>query len=112
VACTTIDRRPVAVTASDDATVRVWDLTSGTCRATLTGHDAPVRAVACTVMDGRPVAVTTGRDNTVRMWDLAAHNCFALFDNRSSTRSALCVGPAQEIIVSAGWDIVVIDRRS
>lgn|GEM_PF-6568468 len=39
-------------------------------RATLTGHEASVRAVACTVLDGRPVAVSAYTDKTMRVWDL------------------------------------------
>ncbi|MGH3802003.1 MAG: hypothetical protein ACRDTD_18080, partial [Pseudonocardiaceae bacterium] len=70
VACTILDGQPVAVTASNDATVRVWDLTTASLRATLTGHDDWVSAVACTVLDGQPVAVTASADKTVRVWDL------------------------------------------
>ncbi|MGW9273110.1 AAA family ATPase, partial [Embleya sp. NPDC055612] len=73
VACTVVDGRPMAVTGSDDRTVRVWDLTSGRPRGRpLTGHTDAVRAVACTVVDGRPVAVTGSDDHTVRVWDLTS----------------------------------------
>ncbi|GAA2753377.1 WD40 repeat domain-containing protein [Kitasatospora cinereorecta] len=72
VACTVLDGRPVAVTASWDDTVRVWDLTTGRAVGEpLTGHTGSVFAVACTVLDGRPVAVTGSWDDTVRVWDLA-----------------------------------------
>ncbi len=66
------DGRPVAVTGSDDDTVRVWDLTTGTqIGAPLTGHTSSVRAVAARALpDGRPVAVTASDDDTVRVWDL------------------------------------------
>ena len=67
------DGRPVAVTGSDDRTVRVWDLTTGTPIGNpLTGHTSWVPAVATVVLpDGRLVAVTGSDDRTVRVWDLA-----------------------------------------
>jgi WD40 repeat protein len=71
VACTLLDGRPVAVTGSDDFTVRVWDLATGQPGPTLIGHSDTVAAVACTLLDGRPVAVTGSDDFTVRVWDLA-----------------------------------------
>ncbi|WP_283136711.1 hypothetical protein [Rhizohabitans arisaemae] len=62
----------VAVTGSDDFTVRVWDLTTGRpLGEPLTGHTDVVWAVATGVVDSRPVAVTGGGDGTVRVWDLA-----------------------------------------
>ena len=67
------DGRPIAITGSGDATVRVWDLISGTpIGAPLTGHPGPVDAVAALVLpDGRPIAVIdSDDDNTVRVWDL------------------------------------------
>ena len=67
------DGRPVAVTGGRDATVRVWDLSTGApVGEPLTGHTGPVWAVAAVVLpDGRPVAVTAGWDATVRVWDLS-----------------------------------------
>ncbi len=111
VACTTLDGQPVAVTASDDQTVRVWDLTTNTLHATLTGHDNWVNAVACTTLDGQPVAVTASTDKTVRVWDLTTTTELAVFDYAGYMRGALCIGPAQEIVIGTGWDLAVIDRR-
>ncbi|WP_328496641.1 caspase family protein [Streptomyces sp. NBC_00414] len=73
VACAELDGRPIAVSASRDHSVRVWDLTTGRpVGEPLTGHTGVVYAVDCTVLDGRPIAVTGSWDNTVRIWDLAA----------------------------------------
>lgn len=68
VACTHVDGRPVAVTGS--STVGVWDLTTGTLRGTLTGHNGPVRMMACTTVHGRPAVVTTTAEEALRVWDL------------------------------------------
>ncbi|MFJ7334504.1 AAA family ATPase [Streptomyces sp. NPDC101116] len=69
-ACTTVDGRPVAVTAGSDS-VQLWDLVDRRplCPP-LEGHTAGVTSVACTVLGERPVAVTAGRDRTLRVWDL------------------------------------------
>ncbi|MFE7046632.1 hypothetical protein ACFU9X_46980, partial [Streptomyces atratus] len=71
VATGVVDGRPIAVTGSDDETVRVWDLTTGKqVGEPLTGHDGEVLGVATGVVDGRPIAVTGSDDATVRVWDL------------------------------------------
>ncbi|MGV9366374.1 DUF1707 domain-containing protein [Amycolatopsis sp. NPDC003731] len=62
---------PVAITGGRDNTARVWDLTDGSWRHTLTGHTHDVVGVAAMVLpDGVPVAVTVSPDRTARVWDL------------------------------------------
>ncbi|WP_217210362.1 caspase family protein [Streptomyces sp. AC550_RSS872] len=71
VACAEVEGRTIAVTASTDTTVRIWDLTTGRpIGSPMTGHTGSVRSVACTALNGRPIAVTGSDDKTVRIWDL------------------------------------------
>ncbi|WP_203854875.1 hypothetical protein, partial [Dactylosporangium siamense] len=72
VACTVLDGRPVAVTGSDDGTVRVWDLGYLRCIDVWPFWDA-VRAVAAV---GGWLVAAAG-------WDIAV---FAL-DSRTQERS-------------------------
>ena len=58
------------VSASDDQTLKVWDLASGRAVATLEGHTAWVSACAVTP-DGRRV-VSASDDKTLKVWDLAS----------------------------------------
>ncbi|MFD0521927.1 WD40 repeat domain-containing protein [Paractinoplanes durhamensis] len=74
VLCAAVGQRAgadVAVTGSDDHTLRRWDLTSSEPIAEpLCGHTAGVTAVATGWIGDRPVAVSGSDDRTIRRWDL------------------------------------------
>ncbi|MFM7369091.1 MAG: WD40 repeat domain-containing protein, partial [Sphaerospermopsis kisseleviana] len=57
-----------AVSGSDDNTLNVWDLETGTKIHTLIGHNKRVRAAAITP-DGTK-AVSASNDNILKVWDL------------------------------------------
>ena len=62
----------MVISGSDDETVRVWDLATGTpVGDPFTGHTGAVYAVAAAELDGRPVVISGSDDRTVRVWDLA-----------------------------------------
>lgn len=67
VACTTVNGAPHAVSASDDGTLRVWNLVDPSeplvCRV------GRVTALACAALDGRP-HVVVATDTSVDVWDL------------------------------------------
>ena len=66
-----VDGTPVAVSAGDDRTVRMWDLRTGlTPGAPLSDPSRRALAVAVGEVDGSPVAVSGQDDDTVRVWDL------------------------------------------
>ncbi|KAB1985693.1 caspase family protein [Streptomyces triticiradicis] len=70
VSCAVLEGSPIAVTGSDDGTVRVWDLRSGRAIGRpLTGHSM-VGAVSCTMLEHGLAAVTGSGDGTVQVWDL------------------------------------------
>jgi hypothetical protein len=56
-----------AVSASDDSTLKVWDLETGRELRTLAGHSGPVLGVALTE-DGRR-AVSASSDKTLKVWN-------------------------------------------
>ena len=67
----------LAVSASDDQTLEVWDLASGSELRISTGHSSVVTAVAVTA-DGLR-AVSASYDGTLKLWDLETGNVLATF---------------------------------
>jgi WD40 repeat protein len=59
-----------AISASEDRTLKVWDLSSGEAERTLAGHSGLVNAVAVTP-DGRR-AISASEDGTLKVWDLSS----------------------------------------
>ena len=71
VATCTAGGRVLAVSGSDDMTVRVWDVEAGTLRTVLKGHTATVYGVATCTVGGRVLAVSGG-DKTLRIWGVGS----------------------------------------
>ncbi|WP_307789045.1 Hsp70 family protein [Glycomyces salinus] len=84
--------RPVALTASEDHTARVWDLDTGETQTVLEGHTDWVNAVALGELDGRPVALTASLDYTVRVWDLDTGDARTVFDDDTYWVRAVALG--------------------
>jgi WD40 repeat protein len=104
--CSSLDGRPVAVTAGLDGTVRVWDLATGEQLSTFTGHTSWAEGVACSSLDGRPVAVTAGHQGTARVWDLATGEELTTFTSHTnSVRAVACSSlDGRPVAVTAGLD--------
>lgn len=81
---------PVAVTASDDRSALVWDLSTGKRRRALEGHLNSVNAVATLVLpDGSPVAVTASDDCTAIVWNLDTGQRIHILEGHSSSVRAV-----------------------
>lgn len=59
----------ILVSASRDRTLRIWDVSTGFCMKTLSGHAEWVRDV-CPSVDGRYL-LSAGDDRTARLWDMS-----------------------------------------
>ena len=72
--CCTSHGRHVAVTASADRTIRLFDLAKREAIGEpMRGHSGVVRAIAtATLADGRRLAVSSSDDRTVGAWDLVS----------------------------------------
>jgi len=100
------------VSASNDKTVKVWDLQSGQLLRTLVGHSSWVTAVAVTA-DGCHV-VSGSSDNTLKVWDLESGQLLRTLVGHSSKVAsvAVVVGECHVISASADRTLKVWDLHS
>lgn len=96
-----------AISASEDQTMKVWDLSSGMELYTLKGHTKAVNAIAVTLDNGRVVSASD--DATLRIWNL--QNGMELFkiggvfsDGHTRRVTAVLVTPDNQHAVSASDD--------
>jgi hypothetical protein len=90
------------VSASDDQTLKVWDLESGRALATLEGHADWVNACAVT-SDGRRV-VSASDDKTLKVWDLESGRALTTLEGHADWVRACAVTPDGRRVVSASVD--------
>lgn len=100
------------MSASDDRTVKVWDLSSGQSTLTLEGHKV------CLLMDclftsqdyiragavnaQTPSIWATGSyDHKIHLWDCRSHKSIACFDHGSPVEDIL-IFPIGSVLASAG----------
>jgi WD40 repeat protein len=99
------------VTGHNDATVRLWDVSTGGLRAVLRDHTQPVRAVAYSP-DGLLIASaggseTMGEDSAIRLWDANTQSLLATLTGHTGAVTALAFSPDSSLIASAGLDNTV-----
>lgn len=92
----------LALTASFDYSIILWDLATQSPRAELEGHDAAVNAV--TFLPGDRQALSASDDGTVALWDLENGKALSRLEGHSGKVVAIAVSPDGRLAASAGWD--------
>jgi GTPase SAR1 family protein/DNA-directed RNA polymerase subunit RPC12/RpoP len=90
---------------SDDQTVKIWDLETGYCRATMKGHTDRVESVAITP-DGRRV-LSGSPDQSIRVWDANSGESLAKLEAHSNQIWSVVALQDNVRALSAGWDRMV-----
>jgi WD40 repeat protein len=91
-----------AVSASEDKTLKVWDLGSGRGVRTLAGHSSWVHAVA--LMPNGKQAVSASEDKTLKVWELESGRELRTLQGNSNAVLDVAVSGDGRLAVSASWD--------
>ena len=92
----------LAISASEDGTLKVWELENGKCLRTLEGHTGGVESVAITP-DGHR-AVSPSSDRTLKIWDLDSGQCRRTLEGHMDHVQDVVVTPDGRRAVSASGD--------
>jgi WD40 repeat protein len=92
----------LAVSASIDKTLKVWDIVSGEILQSLDGHSEGVIAVAITP-DGK-LAVSSSDDKTLKVWDIESGEMLQSLEGHSNRVTAVAITPDGKRAVSASID--------
>ncbi len=94
-----------AISASQDKTLKLWDLETGTCLRTFEGHTSFVNAVA--VLPDGWRAISASQDKTLKLWDLETGACLRTLDGHISFVNAVAVLPDGRRAISASRDMTL-----
>lgn len=92
----------VMVTASEDATIKVWDYETGDYERTLKGHTDSVQDVAFD-HTGK-FLVSCSADMTIKLWDFQGFECIKTMHGHDHNVSSITFMPSGDFIVSASRD--------
>lgn len=97
----------VSVSPNSTTTATVWDLTTGSSRATLSGHTGDIYDAEFSPDGEIIVTASSFPDDSVRVWDAQTGRQLALLSGHTSWVNTAAVSPDNSLIVSASDDDTV-----
>jgi GTPase SAR1 family protein len=94
-------RSDMIISGGADNALKQWNLETGECLLTLTGHSADIKSAQITT-DSRFV-VSGSKDSTVKIWDLAAGVCVGTLEGHQSMVMSVAISPDGTLIASTGF---------
>ena len=95
--------------ASGDMTIRIWEIATGACVATLEGHRGSVRSLA--LLNGTRLA-SGSSDQTVKVWEVATGECLATLRLADTVLAIAPIPTSTAIAVASGNSISIHNLES
>ncbi|WP_431659214.1 WD40 repeat domain-containing protein [Pantanalinema rosaneae] len=89
----------ILASGSEDRTIKLWDIKTGSCLQTLTGHQEWVKSVAFSP-DGQMLA-SGSFDHTLKLWDLQTGGCLNTLRGHSSTVTMVAFSSSGQLVSSS-----------
>jgi WD40 repeat protein len=93
------------LSGGDDGLVKLWQVETGECVASLAGHDEGVTAVDFDISERN--AISASADGTLKLWELASGACLHTFRGHRSRVDSFVASPDGNLILSRGNDQTV-----
>lgn len=98
------------MSASDDRTVRIWDLPSDTSVNTFYGHQDYVRSGTFLPGQGQNIMVTGSYDQTVRIWDPRVQGKSVMtFKHAAAVEAVLPLSSGTTVLAAAESQVSILD---
>jgi len=93
------------ISASEDATVKIWDFETGDYERTLKGHTDCVQDVAFD--NSGKLLASCAADMSIKLWDFSTYECTKTLQGHDHNVSGVCFLPSGDYIVSCSRDKTV-----
>jgi len=92
----------VMISASEDATLKVWDFETGDYERTLKGHTDSIQDIAFD--NGGKLLVSCAADMSIKLWDFTTYQCTKTLMGHDHNVSSVAFLPTGDYILSASRD--------
>ena len=102
----------LAITASWDNTVKIWDIKTGHCISTFVAHTRPIESIAVAVSLNNKLIVIGSYDGTTRIWDMISGECIGIIEDKHGSSRLISISNDNTLVAIASrrrvkiWDIV------
>ena len=95
-------REDLVISASQDNTLRIWDIKNGECLAILKGHKKPVSCID--ISPNQRFMVSGSQDNSVRLWELETGRCIHAMEGHDYWVEHVKFSPDGRRVISGSRD--------
>jgi|GEM_PF-2419088 len=100
--CALSDDGRIALSASRDGTLRLWNLENGVCDRVLIVHQQRIKA--CSLSGNARLALSASEDKTLRLWDVSTGDCLHILAGHQDKVTRCALSQDGSIALSASDD--------